>query len=727
MFPFESDREDRPWFLALALVALAEVAVLAGLSWKIAGGHFMLPLDDSYIHLQYAKQLAAGDPLVYTKGMNPSGGMTSPAYVLLLAPAMLLGLNGVKGAMVAFLAGALLWTLLPIWVYQLTKRLTNCLCGAVAAGLVLANGHLLWNFLSGMETALFTTLLVGGILAAQVWWQDERPYSRAVLAAALCLLPLTRPEGALLSMLLLAILLMRKNDSPRLPAYLPVAGLLPLLGWFLILKGATGDWRPAGLTIKGVMSHPQLSGMDRLAVVSETLAAIVTRFHANLVPDRAYAAFKGMDSMPYIPPGLGILAMLGAGFLVIFEWRAKRFAGGTLLALAWIGGLVSVAASWLPFIHQQRYLAPWTVLAVVLALVAVRRIAQLFQQLEEPVTKVLGLALLVVSLPSLGFWMTEYGRNARDIYGLLRVASFSLLDERHPIALTDAGVLAYYTQAPTHDLVGLTSPEFTRAALEGEGATLEALRDLPHEKRPRSLVGYREWFSPNFPLGDPEWVVAIPKTTITSGTAMGRFPIEWDRIDRGSQVAFAAGTRILLDLNVADMASEAQAVYTHSTDDGDRDHRAWPQPLAPVVPFAMPMDDEETTATLSAAALAVEGGRVVRRESFNFSPAGAMAGEAALVARISALPEGTPFVNPAVRLRVSASSLATGYTASRELALPVAGEIPPGGVQLPLGELLDEAGGEGWRITIDAPANKGAWISCHYWIVTEPASGNPDE
>ncbi len=704
MFPFETDPDDRKWFVGLALVAFVQAVVVAAVSWNLAGGHFMLPLDDSYIHLQYARQLAAGSPLVYTEGAAPSGGMTSPLYVLLLSPALALGFDGVRGAAAAFAFGVLQWMLLPVWTYQLTKRLSHCLPGAIAGGLVLANGHLLWNFLSGMETGVYTLLLLGGVLGAHAWWQAGRPHGRLVALAAVALLPLVRPEGVLLAVAGLAVALRRGRQSPAIPAPLFLLGFLMLGGWLAILWVATGDWRPAGLTIKGLSSAPYYGWADRFAVMGDTLAGIV-RFHANLVPDDAYAAFKGTTSLPYLAPGLAVAGLFGAGMLVVGESRDGRPAGGTLLVLAWLLGLASVAASGLPFIHQQRYLAPYTVLLVVLGVVGLWRLSQLFQQHEETALKAVGLALLVASLPSLVFWTAEHGRNSRDIFHLLRRATFPLAAEREPVAITDAGVLAYYTNGLKHDLVGLGSGEFTRATPHGEGAVLEALSRLAADRRPRLLVSYPNWWSPAFPRLAPEWSVSIPRTSITSGIVLEATPVDWGAMDAGDRWPGSPGERALLEVDVADLASERTAVYTFAIGPHDGNHRAWPQPLAPTV--RLEISDGSTTGTLAA----VEGARIVRGEAFHFAPATFPAGVSTLVMRIGR--PATPVAEPAAeRLRVAVVSNTTGYRAERTVPVPETVRD----VRLDLGSIFDEAGGTAWTIEITPEPHRGAWTSAHYWL-----------
>lgn len=721
LFPFETDREDRSWLLGLALVALCQVVAVGVCSWFAVGGHFMLPLDDPYIHLQYARMIAAGSPLVYTEGMTPSGGMTSPLYVLLFVPAMVAGLDGVKGAALAFLLGGALWMLLPVWVYQLAKRLSNCLCGAIAAGLVLANGHLLWNFLSGMETGLFTVMLVGVPLAAACWWGSERLYARTMLFVLLALLPLVRPEAVAFLALVIVLVLVRRGDHPRLSVPVLVACAVPFALWLLLLKTMTGDWRPAGLIVKGLGGNPYLTLTDKLGIAAETLTAIVTRFHFNTIPDPAYALFKGTDTMPYLAPGTFLLAMLGGAFLLVAEWRAGRPGAGSLLALCWLGGLASLAASLLPFIHQQRYVAPYTALAIVLAVLGMRRLGQLFQQHEETAIKAMGLALFLMSLPSLLFWTAEHGRNSRDIFHVLRRATFPLQASNEPIAITDAGVLAYYSNRPMWDLVGLGSAEFSRATQAGEGATLEVLAALPEERRPVALATYREWFSAAFPLEPAEWIVSVPRVSITSGSALGYYPIDWEGIELGGAPPVPQ-ERVLLELNTGNTTSESAADYDFEIGIYDYDRRAWPQPLAPVAAFLRPATtaaDPASTATLVLvpAGEAVDGGRMVRSESFLFLPE-QWPTDAWLVARVGP-PTGLP---GATVLHVTAQSRATGAVAEDTVEMPAG----VGYVAVALGDLLDRAGGElggqapealrGWRLGLHAPVG-AAFTSYRTWIV----------
>jgi len=144
----------------LAALALAAGALVFASAWFTSGGHFMLPLDDSYIHLQYARMVAHGQPYSYWDGAPASGGATSPAWVLCLVPPFLLGREGVAGALWAFGLNTGILFASALLVSELVRKIATPGAAMLAGVLFLANGHMLWNFLSGMETGLFATLVL---------------------------------------------------------------------------------------------------------------------------------------------------------------------------------------------------------------------------------------------------------------------------------------------------------------------------------------------------------------------------------------------------------------------------------------------------------------------------------------------------------------------------------------------------------------------------------------
>jgi len=153
-----------------ACVALSLAAALA-VYWiaeaRIAGAASLssFPLDDSWIHLHFARNLAEGAGFAYNPGV-PVSGSTAPLWTLLLAGTFTLA--GVSPAwakvlgIVAALATALLTRRL-VWMWTESRALA--LAGGVIAAVA---GPLVWGALSGMEVSLAALLVTAPPLLVMI-------------------------------------------------------------------------------------------------------------------------------------------------------------------------------------------------------------------------------------------------------------------------------------------------------------------------------------------------------------------------------------------------------------------------------------------------------------------------------------------------------------------------------------------------------------------------------
>ena len=180
-------------FLDGVCVALALAGALA-VYWlaerRIAGAVSLasFPLDDSWIHLHFARNLAEGWGFAYNPGV-PVAGSTAPIWTLLLAAAFALTGSAPAWAKVLGIAATLATALLTrrlVWLW------TECRGLALSGGAVAAvSGPLVWGALSGMEVSLAALL----VTAALVFHVTEREPATALL---LGLGVLARPESLLL-------------------------------------------------------------------------------------------------------------------------------------------------------------------------------------------------------------------------------------------------------------------------------------------------------------------------------------------------------------------------------------------------------------------------------------------------------------------------------------------------------------------------------------------------
>jgi len=91
------DAARRRAILWIGIVSVAVVSYHIGRLIRsegaITGGELSLPLDDSFIYLQYARVIAQGHPFVYSPGNAPTTGATSLLWPFLLLPPHLLRLG----------------------------------------------------------------------------------------------------------------------------------------------------------------------------------------------------------------------------------------------------------------------------------------------------------------------------------------------------------------------------------------------------------------------------------------------------------------------------------------------------------------------------------------------------------------------------------------------------------------------------------------------------------
>src|SRR6185503_13451764 len=106
--------------VSLATVALAAYTIHAVIA---RCGHPAVPLDDAFIHFQYAKRLAGGHFFSYVEGEGYSSGATSLLWPLLLAPFHAVGLTDLSIIWGAWALGFLALGALTVETYRLALPL----------------------------------------------------------------------------------------------------------------------------------------------------------------------------------------------------------------------------------------------------------------------------------------------------------------------------------------------------------------------------------------------------------------------------------------------------------------------------------------------------------------------------------------------------------------------------------------------------------------------------
>ena len=112
--------KNRGWIIVI-VVALAALYIVA--AYQSAQDWFVAPLDDAYIHFQYARQIRLGAPWQYNIGDPHSTGATSLLYPFILAAGLIVGIGEDNLVWLALVLGAISLFFSTILVVNITRYL----------------------------------------------------------------------------------------------------------------------------------------------------------------------------------------------------------------------------------------------------------------------------------------------------------------------------------------------------------------------------------------------------------------------------------------------------------------------------------------------------------------------------------------------------------------------------------------------------------------------------
>jgi hypothetical protein len=521
---------------------------------EITGGGISLPLDDSFIYLQYSRAIAEGHPFVYTRGNEPTSGATSLGYPILLLPPHLLRLSPDLCVGWALALGIVFFVASALLMARLGNRLGGSVGGALALTLFLASPHLLWGYLSGMEIPLYGTVLLASVSA---YLDERRSASFRRLPWWLLVLALSRPEGAILCFVFGALMGIdrwraaregrsaesgRESDAARRPMpprlekgaalLLPFAvGAIP----FLVNLALSGTVESTSSQAKSIFSEPY----------RETRAEYIANapgIWKDIASCYATQFLLGEQNQPIarmvLPSAAGVVLFL----LFAFVPRQRPWPGGAGL-LGLVGaGIVVNSAPVLWQVHVFRYQQGLHPLVLLLFAAGWGRLAWwALHRAPRP----LGIAAAGVALAApLYGWMPLlvranaeiirfYGHNCENILHQ-QVATGRWIDRNLPpdaiVGLNDAGAIAYYGRRSTLDLIGLTTAGFAPVYRAGLGCLFEHLRRLPPERLPTYFAIYPDWFPywrESGILGPESFRATLAFNTICGGATKVVYPASW--------------------------------------------------------------------------------------------------------------------------------------------------------------------------------------------------------
>ena len=521
-----------PWWLELAVLALAGVAgvgLFALAEWKIVG-NWGFPLDDTWIHLQFARNLSAGQGFSFNAG-DSSPGSTAPLWTLLLSLAFLFPWSPILSVKVlgSFLLLANGW-------------LTRCLARSAGlapdwsllAGLtVVLTPRLLWGSLSGMEVMLYAALATAGVwLHLLNWGRGPSLASTFLLALA----ALARPECLLLFPLTAVDRWRQEPNVRRLWSLywrhflLYAVVLAPAVCFNLYNTG-----RPLPNTF-----YAKVGGYGLLGAIADLdffrMGTAFLLYPLQQAQELAQFAVENSLFLACLAP-LGLLALVRPEQL-----REGRGSWIILLALV----VFPVARGMLaPFkgatFQHGRYAAHLIPLLTVVGLMGLKLAGSLLRQGREGEWVALvrrwgkplcwGMILLPLLVTDVKYART-YGRNVADI-DRMHVSMGRWLEKHTPqgavIATNDIGAIGFFSGRRLLDIVGLVTPEVLAYLPPGVPADRGVLSYL-EAKKPDYLVILPNWYpelSTRSDLFNRVHEVVLTESTIAGGNRLVAYRTIW--------------------------------------------------------------------------------------------------------------------------------------------------------------------------------------------------------
>ncbi len=529
-------------------------------------GAWSAPLDDVFIHFDFARATAQGYPFEWIAGNGYSSGGTSLLYPFVLSLGVLLGSEGLSlthfagtvacvSTFAALLGARRMFKNLPEWTSLLAPPALLCI------------GALNWTLFSGMEVALFLALWA---LCVVVWDDlltaiDDGTATRSLalgLGGVSALLVSCRPEAAPLVGYFgltsaFALYRSRGRNSALWTLFLVgTPGALIVIAHMVTNKILTGDSAAAGALAKLEMHHPYLTGdqvWDSWIFYLKYQFLRLSDYHFSSLPLVGYLIWP--------------LALLSACFK-----KTRRY--GVMLLCAIVLWAALVATNGQVRWQNERYTMPavaWLLLAAALGIAGC-----LDWALAEARSRRAKVFTLVPLTLAVVLFLTGQAERFRDQVWFFGRASRNILEQhvraaeslRHSnrahrrVLISDAGAIPYMSGLPAIDLIGLGGYgrlPIAKASRQGVGAALELFEYIPNEDLPDVMALYPSWWG-DFVLWFGTKVDDFPVrgNVICGGASKVIYKPRWDALFHSADpFSLTEEERLVDSVDFADVINEA--------------------------------------------------------------------------------------------------------------------------------------------------------------------------
>lgn len=516
-----------------ALLAF-EVVLLAALYLRkslLVAGDFGFPLDDSWIHATFARNIAEGRGLVYNLGQP-----VSPTTVLYTLALSLLYRIGVAPLVDAVALGVVLHVASSVLLFVTARQLgVGFFISSAAAALFAAVPRLVWGAIGGMEVPLYVFLTMLGIyFHTRYRWNDGL---RAYLpTAAFGLATLARPECGVFLIASMAdrfYTAWRVDPSAgELRAYARTVPLHILIFGLVIAPEILFNLRATGLPL------PPPFYVKTGEADGGTLARLLAGVQA--APSFLYFAARACVRDNWL------LSVAAAAGVVLCIGKRNMIARNGILILPIALFSVPVATSIFArtgdtgaqLVGQcgrySGYLVPLFMLLAACGLEQVHRLltARPGPLFRSAVPAVVLVACAVMAASNSNLCMI-YAVQVQNINAMqVAIGKWAAkLPPRAVLAVNDAGAIPYFSRHTIIDTEGVVNPEVLPYRT-GPGNARERVYGYLRERRPDYVIVFPNWYPEmaNHPeVLTPVRQVKLQYNIICGGDTMVVYKARWNR------------------------------------------------------------------------------------------------------------------------------------------------------------------------------------------------------
>ncbi len=455
-------------------------------------GQMGVPLDDTWIHFQFADNFAKGNFYEYNVG-EPTAGTTSPLYVVILAAASFVSGNFILNSILISVLFHLLSCILIFKLAQILftakeskKEIAGLGIDATDASLLAAlltvfSGRFVWAGVSGMETTMFAFFTIWAFYNYTA--NNGKKYEIYTTSVLLALCTVSRPEGFLLFSIFVSFRAYNYHINKELSGNIikliisTFLFLLIALPYFIFSYYVSGHFFPNTFRGQGGGLHI-FPGLNYLRIVA------IYFLRDNLIT--------------------GVLYLTGFVYLLLnMKKLLKGEFGNIALIFLWIYLLPLVSSFLVPnWRHHVRYMIPaipFVNIAAVYFLAVFIKLPRLSGINNYLTTSPLRYATIVaLSLIYFVVYAIAFGKNTDNINDQqVRIAEWvsKNVGRNETIAVNDIGAIIYLNKNRVIDMAGLVTPEILKFREYTWDDNLDSLNSLLKKNNVSYIIIYDHWFT----------------------------------------------------------------------------------------------------------------------------------------------------------------------------------------------------------------------------------------